>query len=56
MNYFQILQILLAGLEQLRYVVRGQSDRFDQNIGIRGTKHIFTFPQDEFVFSKLSNS
>ena len=56
MNYFQILQILLAGLEQLRYVVRGQSDRFDQNIGIRGTENIFTFPQDEFVFSEFSNS
>ena len=55
MNYFQILQIILAGLEQLRYVFRGQSDRFDQNIGLRGTQNIFTSLQDEFVFLEFSN-
>ena len=55
MNYFQILQIILAGLEQLRYVVRGQSDRFDQNIGIRGANNVFTSLQDEFVFLEFSN-
>ena len=56
MDYFQIREILPSWLHQLRYVVRGQSDRFDQNIGVRGAKNIFTFIQDKFVFLKFSNS